>query len=1147
MSTVLRGHRRALLSAACAVACLASLGCQVDLPRDPQPKKRVEAVFDPDSSTIPLPNAAALDSDGTLPKLSVKKDERDSAQAEFYDWLDDLNGWLPEQDIQIPFNGHLQEDTVIPDNFRLVRIERDGEDVTLVPLAIAEVIYETIEPEPPEDSEEPESPERARVTVVPEVPLSQGVEYGALATTALLGEDGGSVIPSTVLFFAFNNEPIYKDGEITIPQLDGDDAESIDQAKSLEGLRQLISPVMGNLDQLELDRSDIASVMTWTTSIDTFTVLDSATATIPLPNTLALDAGADGLPTFPAAALESLTAYRASLGTDEQIPKNAQIYFEEYLDELHGWPNTAGSVPIEVPLSGPVDPSTVTTETVQLWKLGADGEAEQVMDVAVRYVEATDDAPDKIVIEYPNDFELATDYFAFVTKDVLDPNGNELKAPAALLLAMQPAPLVDADGNPRVEQLAPELAPAAVGAQQLLAPIMAQIDEKADLDFDDVASVWTWYTWKDPFIVFDPIAADIPFPNAFLIGEDGTADVPSPLDNPLANGLFDEVSRRDGFSVLGDGWVSVLGELDPTTITLYQDGDSGAERGAIGFADVPQVLPEVIGEDKVRLEYNAEEGKILFRVLKPLREDTLHAAILSDRIRGVNGLPAKPTPAFVMLASEYPLYDAENDEVLLEQLPASAAALFEDARQRYAQLFLSAKLVTGDERDSIVGAFAFTTDNVTESLQKARARTIARIGERGDLAAELACDVDASRDCAADLLDNTDGSADAYDGEYSDGVTRDFSNLQQIQWAAEFDSVNIVVEDQPELATWEQMTESVRVPFSVFVPKEVAGECEPPFRVVIIQHGLTSSRLISGLGIANDFAAPDTCLAAVVPDAVLHGGRSSRATSLHPTEWEEGGGSGFLGVDFVASKNNFAQAFVDLVVLNQVIKQGGLEDLVTNTTADGLSPMFDVTETGVIGTSLGGIFATNLVTLDPDVSAAVFAVAPGKLSYYLTETSEIGEGIIAALGVLGIEQGTFLFDQLISIVQWVADVIDPAAFAVHTRDGELDVLAFDPNSGEYSSTGEVGENEVMVIMARGDEVCPNVSTEQLADILGVSLENTTFDAEHAFVIRTADDDPNIKKSRCARRQASFFLRRAIDGEDTTLPSELEADNCVSAQ
>lgn len=1106
-----------------AVVASAAMGCGEDLPQDPAPPVRVQVVFDPDTSTIPLPNQAAVQSDGTLPKSQA---ERGTAQAAFYDWIDDLHGWLPETPIEVPFNGKLAQATIDVEDVILLQIAEDG---STTELEVGTVTYLELEAQE-------STPARSKIVITPATPLAPASRYGVIVKTSIDGENGAPILAPAGIFFGLNDGPLVDENDrITIPQLES----SPDTARSLESLvRKSLTPLVDYAKQEKIDRKNIAAAFTWSTGTDTFTVLDPATATIPLPNTLAMDEGEDGLPTFPAAALEALTNYRAASAAGESPKKNAQIYFEEYLDQLHGWPNSVASLPIEVPLTGPVDPDTITEESVQLWYVDAEGTPQKVEDVSREYVE--EEGVHKIKLLPASDFALNTDYFAFATKALRDPSGNKILPPAAMALAIQPASLLE-EGSSTVAQLDLASAQAAAGVQATLRPFVELIEDHAGYEYDELASVWSWYTWRDPFVVFDPASGDVPFPNAFLIGEDGTVNLPlTGQEDPLQKSLIEELNTRDGFSQLAQGWVTVQGELDPASVTLFTSDD---REGSVAMASLPGALPELVDPELVDFEFVSDYGKIMMRPQLPLAQNTRHVVILTDRLRGTNDLPAKPSPIFVMLSSEYPLYDEEEGS-LVAQLPDASAPALEEARKQYVQLFVGAAIATGDTRESIVGAFVFNTDDTTTPMQQARARVIEKLSERSSLTIDRACNVDNARDCSEDLWQNFDGSGDDYDGPYAGDLVRDFSNLQQVQWAAEFSTVNMLVDNGNTFANWEDITEQMRVGLSVFVPREVPGTCEPPFRVVIAQHGLTSTRLVSGMGFANTFAAPETCLAVVAPDAYLHGGRTRDLGDLHPTSYPSESGKGYLSANFVQSKHHFMQGALDLVVLNQLIRAGALETLVENTTITGLDPMFDTSSVAVTGTSLGGILVTAFTSIDPDINVANLAVAPGKLTYYLTEDSQIGDDLLAPLALFGIERGTFVFEQLVALLQWVGDQIDPAVFASHLVDETLAVLSYDPASDAYTEVGEVDPAQVFLQMARGDEVAPNVSTEQLAAIVGYPIEQSTFDAPHAFLGRVDPALPEYQAAECARRQMAFLMRAALDGDSTTLPSALTSEGCT---
>src|SRR5690606_10938670 len=117
---------------------------------------------------------------------------------------------------------------------------------------------------------------------------------------------------------------------------------------------------------------------------------------------------------------------------------------------------------------------------------------------------------------------------------------------------------------------------------------------------------------------------------------------------------------------------------------------------------------------------------------------------------------------------------------------------------------------------------------------------------------------------------------------------------------------------------------------------------------------------------------------------------------------------------------------------------------------------------------------------------------------------------------------------------------DPFTFAAFTTGSErLDVLEYDPaDGGTFTANGEVPAKAVMLQMAVDDPTIPNKSTEVLAKIMDVSLENTTFsDVSHGFFNERDTDSEEYPQAYCARLQAAQWLSSGLDGS-AELPAEL---------
>lgn len=1101
MRTVNRKWCRSAIVLACMVGLGATLGCDPDIDqRERLENGRVEAMFDPTTSTLPLPNGVAVGADGKLPSLLSAEQYEDpnipGAEKEFSRWFSSQNGWPVETPIEIPFSGKLKESTVNEQNIKMFQLSATG----AAPVEIEK--FEIVDAA---------APATVRVRIIPANALEGNATYMVVATKEIEDEDGNGIVEPLPIFFAGSSEPLVDEqGNPTVSLL----ADQPETARTLEGLRQAMQPMFAVAKGAGIDRDEVAMLFGWSTTSDAYTVLDPATATLPLPNTIALD---DGV-TFPRSALCS-----------EPGGNTALSYLEDYLAGLNGWP---ASTPIVLPLSGPVDESTVTMDTVQLWRV--DGETPERIEnytlevLSERVDRCTGETSPgySIALMLPGEMEPRAHYVAFATREITGTNGNPLLPPAAMAMALQPNPVL-IDGESAMSRVTTEQAQAIAGVQQVLAPTVAMIEEVAGLEYDELASVWSWFTWQDTFVVFDPAAGEIPFPNAFVMDQEtGQVNLPIADDaDPLTAGIMNELNQRHGFSQSAPGWVPLDGKLNPETIST----DSLRMFAVDG-------LPARLSAEQYSVTYEEALDHLIVTPLVPYAPDTQHVGLITTAMQGANGRPVQPTAPFVMIRSPYPLADEEGNSLLPGYLPAATAVQLEVARKAMAQLFSLANLFVGSEgRAGIATGWAFDTDNATRELQEFRAMALYNMEQRS----------------AAGRALRLAGSGTLPIAEYPDpnnpGQTIDMSNVDRIFPKVEFDSVSFLNYTTGAMGD-AASADDVPVGVSVYIPKknQSGGQCDEPYDVVIGGHGLNSDRQVFGLALANELAAYPNCLALVTMDLPLHGGRAAGSTDLHPATRPETSGAGFLSANLLLTKGLFQQAAIDFLTLTRAIKgEDGVSGLEVLMNDPGKTYFSD--KIGYLGMSMGGIVGTQFVTVEPDISTVVLNVAGGKLTWLLEGT--FGQGILQSLEGLGVVPGTFLYVQTLAFIQWVADVIDPFTFAAFTTGSErLDVLEYDPaDGGTFTANGEVPAKAVMLQMAVDDPTIPNKSTEVLAKIMDVSLENTTFsDVSHGFFNERDTDSEEYPQAYCARLQAAQWLSSGLDGS-AELPAELDADTCVAAQ
>lgn len=1110
--------------------------CAPEIPERDAPVERVEAIFDPSTSTIPLPNDAALQ-DGRLPALEGAGDA--TAAGQFGAFLTQLSGWLPSTSIEIPFSGALNEETLTEENIRFYRFEGD-----LEPLEIASI--EALD----SDGEGP-----VFVRVTPAEPVVRGEQYAVVVTRDVKGANGEAVSEPPAIFFAASEEPLVdENGEPALDVLN--DPENPGQAAQLEGLRQLLAPLFEAAEGEGIARDQVVMAFRWTVSPDPSALFDPVTAQVPLPNTAALDP--DG--TFPDSA---------GCFVDEN---SANGVLDRYLAGLSGWP---ASTPITLPLSAPIDPADIGEDDVQLYRWLDDGSFERVDDVTVTYLEEQTDrctgavSPGYSLVLSPAEPMVDRErYFAFATR-AIGGDGQGLLPDVPMFMGMQPYPVVDESGSSLVGSFSDEQAQGMAGIQASISPMMAYLEEELGLTYEDMAAVWGWGTWSDTFVVFDPTVGSIAFPSAFLVdSETGQVNLPVPEDaDPLTEGIITLLNQRRGFSTTAPGWIPVDGEVDPSTI----DEDAVVMASVAGFS--PRVLPQ----EEYSVSYDPEWGHLVVEPTVPFAEGLQHAGIVTTSMLGTNGRPVQPTAVFALLRSTYPLANEAGESQVYLLDDATAVAL-EEARTAYSRLFTLAVVLPGGgfEREEIATAWAFTPEDPALLLQQTRARAMAALDARGAVVAERFCDNELPN-CNNDPYFE-ELSADTFAHPTSAGTQVDVSNLEAIYSGGEYDSV-LVASPLGDVA--DPQDASTRVGVTVMLPRaeQDAGDCVAPFDVVISQHGLGGNRWGGALMTANEVAAFPSCKATVAIDLPLHGGRSTAATSLHPAEAIPTSGAGFLTSDLIASKVNFMQASIDLFVLSRLIVgaagASGLTPLFADTPYSG-EELFSGT-IGFVGQSLGGIVGVPFVTLEPAVDTAVISASGGRLTWILegddAGPSTIGGPILDALAGLGAVPGTFEFIRTMALVQWTADVIDPFAFAPFTTERPRQNLAYDADSDTFGPvTGDLCEdsdecpegwsceavssdvdrcvellpaNQVMLQMASGDRTVVNRATEALALALGVSLDDTTFeDAPHSFLSTLNPASEGYEAGQCAREQMGAWLASGMSGV-AELPASLSASACLA--
>ncbi|MCO4763806.1 MAG: hypothetical protein KC502_19995 [Myxococcales bacterium] len=242
----------------------------------------------------------------------------------------------------------------------------------------------------------------------------------------------------------------------------------------------------------------------------------------------------------------------------------------------------------------------------------------------------------------------------------------------------------------------------------------------------------------------------------------------------------------------------------------------------------------------------------------------------------------------------------------------------------------------------------------------------------------------------------------------------------------------------------------------IWLPKTGTG----PFPVVIFGHGLTGAK-DQGEPVAQ-LGCP-LGVAVVAIDAVKHG--------KHPAGGFQGLAAvlGFFGIDvasmgfdFLAMRDNWRQSTYDKLQLVALMTQQPDID------GDG-KPDLDADKLAYLGVSLGGIMGSELLALSGQVSAAVLSVPGGKVSSIVLSSKEFGP-LITAFKPDGTTDGDV--QRFFPVLQTLTERGDSANWAPYVMKDRL-----------------IGKKapSVLLQMAIGDEIVPNIATRMLVRAMGVPV------------------------------------------------------------
>jgi len=306
------------------------------------------------------------------------------------------------------------------------------------------------------------------------------------------------------------------------------------------------------------------------------------------------------------------------------------------------------------------------------------------------------------------------------------------------------------------------------------------------------------------------------------------------------------------------------------------------------------------------------------------------------------------------------------------------------------------------------------------------------------------------------------------------------------------------------------------IPVSVWLPGDGT---DGPFPVVVYGHGLGSKRsegrlvaeMVSELGVA-----------VVAMEAVQHGD--------HPTTGGSGGTDtdaiGFLGIDLSTvslnprlMRGNFDQTNLDRRrLLRLLIEQPDID-------GDGHNDL-DPHRIAYMGASLGAILGPQVLSVSPEVDAAVFSVGGARLMNIVRDTSALADFEFLIISLVGSSER---FDRLLPVAQHLVDPVDPGAWAAHLVTDRFD---------------DAPAPHLMVHVAMEDEVVPISAGHALARALDLPHMGPVVES---VPLLTEVEGPLAANGVDGATHAFFQFDRVTSGSGvaparhTSTPKSLEAE------
>jgi len=1021
------------------------------LPAVPQPSN---LLLDPGSGRVALPTEVELQILGRDEPVVVDSFSTTVAKQLVESYLNTLYGFTLDTLTETSFLGAEVDDTTLtPESVYVL-------DITPLLAATPDIPVERVPASiVTGDFESEKGVTPLGIGVPPGNLWTQGHTYAVVLTNAITDVDGAPVVSSYVFNLLKSTIPLAEEGRSVCALPD-------ETAAQLEELRAgMMAPIFDYLEsdaagEERLLRSEIVSLWTFTVRPGSMAINDPTQSLFPTPNDLVFfspasslhDCDGDGSPDcteghlcFPIACEDDTPAQRA---------------FFEYMNSLTGWP---AATAISASFSLPLDKSAVTTDSVSLYQLTDEGVENLGLEVVA------DEPGTTLTLSPTGGVAAGESYAAVITTGLRTAKGDyEVRPSTVTAISKLTEPVSDESGKSLLTDFA-----VADADSVLLEGIRQGIDDlikKVGLDESraNIAAIWNFTVQSHNEALYDPTAGLLPFPNDVLMELDDKGNpvrVNLPVDDAAPEAekaLVAQLNLLDGFSPVAGTSTRFLRPLDESTFDMLDAmtdimGTGLGDKISLGLADVSDVDVSagvagmtalmqdgaIYDDTKVRVSF--DNGTLSIRPApgKPMRPGRQYMALVFDNLKSAekgedgNPYPIEVSPVFFMARSPHPLHDEDTGKSNLITLADSDAEMLEELRLQYNMIFEPLESpVVGVPRDRVLMFWTFTTQTVGEWLLAVKKDLVTLSIGNGQGTLQSPADAGIDLPHADKVLLN--GSFTAY------------TALEEPATETDPPSTGRMLFDDKGMPDWSKG----ELPFTFLLPKEEGG-VTAPFPIVILQHGLGSSREVT-LSQAEAFLEAGYAVIAI--DMVLHGDRAPEGV---PDGW------GFFSADAAASRDHIIHTALDIVQLATFITKGNGGLVQWLTTETGNSNTVDTKKVYFVGSSLGAMAGFLAHTVVEEMDTAAFVAPAGHLVRVLEESQdqEFKQPIFDALAAMGFEPGTQEYQQFMDLAQTILDRADPLNYAAHLVRSPFD---------------ETSPRKSLILTAQKDTMLPKATSMELA-------------------------------------------------------------------